>query len=41
MIEEMRSVKAVLNQILQKEGTVKIDSTKAGTAFAIGTSKLQ
>ena len=41
MVDEMRNVKTVLTQILQKEGTVKIDSTKAGTAFSIGSSKLQ
>jgi hypothetical protein len=40
MIAELQSVKAVLQQILAKEGTVYIDSTKAGTAFAVGTSKL-
>ena len=40
MIAELQSVKAVLQQILAKEGTVYIDSTKAGTAFAMGTSKL-
>jgi hypothetical protein len=40
MIAEFQAVKAVLQQILAKEGTVYIDSTKAGTAFAVGTSKL-
>jgi hypothetical protein len=40
MIAELQSVKAVLQQILAKEGTVYIDSTRAGTAFAMGTSKL-
>ena len=38
---ELKEIKAVLKQILAKEGTVYIDSTKAGTAFAVGTSKLQ
>jgi len=38
---ELREIKAVLQQILAKEGSVYIDSTKAGTGFAIGTSKLQ
>lgn len=41
VVAELQSVKAVLNQILAKEGAVYIDSTKAGTAFAVGTSKLQ
>jgi hypothetical protein len=40
MIAELQAVKAVLQQILAKEGTVYIDSTRAGTAFAMGTSKL-
>lgn len=41
MISELQAVKGVLKDILTKEGTVRIDSTKAGTAFAMGTSKLQ
>jgi len=41
LIAEMQNVRAVLQQILAKEGSVYIDSTKAGTAFAVGTSKLQ
>lgn len=41
MISELKEVKGVLSKILSKEGTVQIDSTKAGTAFAMGTSKLQ
>jgi hypothetical protein len=41
LVAEMQNVRAVLQQILAKEGTVHIDSTKAGTAFAVGTSKLQ
>lgn len=41
MISELKEVKDVLGKILSKEGTVSIDSTKAGTAFAMGTSKLQ
>lgn len=40
VVAELQAVKAVLNQILSKEGSVYIDSTKAGTAFAIGTAKL-
>ena len=41
VVKELQAVKEVLNQILKKEGSVIIDSTKAGTAFAMGTSKLQ
>jgi hypothetical protein len=41
VVKELEAVKEVLNQILKKEGSVIIDSTKAGTAFAMGTSKLQ
>ena len=41
VVAELQEVKQVLNQILNKEGAVNIDSTKAGTAFAMGTSRLQ
>jgi hypothetical protein len=41
MITELRAVKAVLQQILAKEGEVFIDSTKVGIALAVGTSKLK
>jgi DNA-binding Lrp family transcriptional regulator len=41
LVAEMQNVRAVLQQILAKEGSVYIDSTKAGTAFAVGASKLQ
>ena len=41
MIQELQAVKAVLNQILQKEGSVYIDSTKVGVALAVGRSKLK
>jgi hypothetical protein len=41
MISELKAVKDVLGKILTKEGSVRIDSTKAGTAFSMGTSKLQ
>lgn len=41
LVAELQAMKAVLQQILTKEGSVYIDSTKAGTAFAMGTSKLQ
>ena len=41
MISELKAVKDVLGKILTKEGTVRIGTTAAGTAFAVGTSKLQ
>lgn len=41
VVEELQQVKEILSQILGKEGSVKIDSTKAGTAFSMGTSRLQ
>ena len=41
VIAELQAVKDVLNQILEKEGSVMIDSSRAGTAFAMGTSRLQ
>lgn len=41
VIAELQAVKEVLNQILEKEGSVMIDSSRAGTAFAMGTSRLQ
>ena len=41
MISELQAVKDVLGKILTKEGNIKIDSNKAGTAFSIGSSKLQ
>lgn len=40
VVAELQAMKTVLTQILNKEGSVYIDSTKAGTAFAVGTSKL-
>jgi hypothetical protein len=41
LIAEMQNVKAVLSQILAKEGVVYIDSTKVGTTMNIGTYKTQ
>ena len=41
IIQELKNVTGVLNKINQKEGTVRIGTTAAGTAFAVGTSKLQ
>ena len=38
---ELKEIKAVLQQILAKEGEVFIDSTKVGIALAVGTSKLK
>jgi hypothetical protein len=41
LIAEMQNVKAVLSQILAKEGIVYMDSTKVGTTMNIGTYKTQ
>jgi hypothetical protein len=41
VVAELQNVKAVLNQILSKEGTVNMDSTKVGTSTNIGTYKVQ
>lgn len=41
LINEMAAVKAVLSQILAKEGAVYLDSTKVGTSLNVGTSKIQ
>jgi len=41
VVAELQNVKAVLNQILSKEGTVNMDSTKVGTTTNIGTYKVQ
>ena len=41
IIQELRNMSGVLNKINQKEGSVYIGATRAGTAFAVGTSKLQ
>jgi hypothetical protein len=41
LIAEMQNVKAVLSQILAKEGVVYMDSTKVGTSMNIGTYKTQ
>jgi len=40
LIAEFQEMKEILREILNKEGTVVIDSTKAGTAFAMGSSKM-
>lgn len=41
VIQELKNMAGILNKINQKEGSVYIGPTKAGTAFAVGTSKLQ
>ena len=38
---EAKRTNMLLEQILTKQGTVKIDSTQAGTAFAMGTYQVQ
>ena len=38
---ELNEIKNILNQILQKEGAVKIDSTKIGTALGMKTYRIQ
>jgi hypothetical protein len=37
----MAAVEGLLSQILQKETNIYMDSTKVGTGFAVGTSKVQ
>jgi len=41
VIAELQNVRAVLNQILTKEGSVEMDSTKVGTTTNMGTYKVQ
>jgi hypothetical protein len=41
LVAEMQNVKAILSQILAKEGVVYMDSTKVGTSMNIGTYKTQ
>ena len=41
IVAELAAVKAVLNQILGKEGAVYLDSTKVGTTLSVGTSRIQ
>jgi len=38
---EAKRTNALLEQILTKQGTVRIDSTRAGTAFSMGTYQVQ
>jgi PHD/YefM family antitoxin component YafN of YafNO toxin-antitoxin module len=41
MIQELQAVKSVLNQILIKDNTIKMDSNKVGQAHNIGAVKVQ
>jgi PHD/YefM family antitoxin component YafN of YafNO toxin-antitoxin module len=41
MVQELQAVKAVLNQILAKDTTVKMDSNKVGQAHNVGAVKVQ
>ena len=41
LVEQMNAMNATLNAILNKEGTVMLDSTKVGTALSVGSYKLQ
>jgi hypothetical protein len=37
----MDQMNTILNQILSKEGTIMLDSTKVGTALNVGSTKMQ
>jgi hypothetical protein len=39
--KEAKETNQLLRQILQKQGTVRIDSVQAGTAFAMNTYQVQ
>ena len=41
LVAKMDQMNAILNQILSKEGTVMLDSTKVGTALTVGSYKMQ
>jgi hypothetical protein len=41
LIDRMAAVEGLLSQILAKETNIYMDSTKVGTGFAMGTSKVQ
>jgi hypothetical protein len=41
VVAELQNVRSVLNQILTKEGTVNMDTTRVGTTTNIGTYKVQ
>ena len=40
LVEEMKAVKAVLVQILNKDSNVYMDSTKVGTALNLGSVRI-
>ena len=37
----MNETNALLNQILNKEGTVKMNATSVGTAFSVNSRQIQ
>ena len=41
LVEQMNTMNATLNALLNKEGTVTLDGTKVGTALTVGSYKLQ
>ena len=41
IVVELQNVRSILNQILTKEGSVKMDSTQVGTSTNVGTYKVQ
>ena len=41
LIKQANETNKLLREIVNKQGTVKIDSTRAGTAFAMGTYQVQ
>lgn len=41
VVAELQNVRSVLNQILTKEGTVNMDTTRVGTTTNMGTYKVQ
>jgi len=40
-VANMSETNMLLKQILSKEGTVQMDSTNVGTAFAVGSRQIQ
>ena len=41
LMNEFKEMKSLLSQLVNKEGVVYLDSTKVGTAMAVGTYKIQ
>jgi len=41
LLAKMDQMNTILNQILSKEGTIMLDSTKVGTALNVGSTKMQ